>query len=321
MMVMRNASPSRGALWALLTVLVLVAAGCAGVAQSTSDARKSPPGALGAAEVERNLVFARRDTGALTLDLYLPARAPKPAPLVVYAHGGGWDAGDRHLDGDMGGSAESLTAQALVEHGYAVAAVDYRLSGAAPAPAQFVDVSEAVRWLQQDSGRWNLDSNRVALWGESAGAQIVSQLGAVAADPTKPGGGLTGIRGVVDWFGPTDMSAEALVLHPQVNDYARRVVGKYLGCAPTDCPSTADAASPIKNLSGTVPPFLIQHGTADSTVPIDQSLNFAAALRRRGVPVALHPYEGIDHGFPHGTPMTPQIVDTVVAFVERILPR
>jgi acetyl esterase/lipase len=321
MTVMRNVPPSRGALCALLAVIVLVTAGCAGVAQSTSDARKPPPGALGAAEVDRGQVFAQRDTGALALDLYLPARSPQPAPLVVYAHGGGWDAGDRHLDGDMLGSAESLTAQALVEHGYAVATVDYRLSEIAPAPAQVLDVSDAVRWLQQDSGRWNLDPNRVALWGESAGGQIVSQLGAVAADPTKPGGGLSGIRGVVDWFGPTDVSPESLVHHPELKDYARRVLGKYLGCAPTDCPSTADQSSPSKNLSGAVPPFLIQHGTADSIVPIDQSLNFAAELRRRGVPVALHPYEGIDHGFPRGTPMTSQIVDTVVAFVEKTLPR
>jgi acetyl esterase/lipase len=301
----------------LLLLLILVTGGCSAVAQPTRS--QSATTDLGAATVYRNLIFAQRDTGPLALDLYLPASASKSTPLVVFAHGGGWEAGDRHLDGTMARSVEAQVAAQLVGHGYALATVDYRLSSAAQAPAQVIDVSDAVHWLQQQGGRWNLDSNRILLWGESAGGQIVAQLGALVGDPTKPGGGLRGIHGVVDWFGPSDMSAEALVSHPELKDYSRRVVQKLLGCLPADCPQSADESSPIKNLSNDIPPFLIQHGTVDSIVPIDQSLDLAAALRQRGVPVAMHPYEGLDHGFPANSPLTPQIIDTVVAFADTCL--
>ncbi|WP_312864121.1 alpha/beta hydrolase [Saccharopolyspora phatthalungensis] len=295
--------------------MALVVAGCS----RESDADEAPPVGvairdLGAASVQRNQVYARRDTGALKLDLFLPQRRTTPTPLIVYVHGGGWDAGGRTLDADLA-APEAQVAQRLLERGYAVATVDYRLSGVAHYPAQVIDVADAVRWLQQRAETWQLDPGRVGLWGASAGGQLVSQLGAVAGDPTKPGGGLSGIRAVVDWFGPTDMSAEAQVAHPQIPDYARRVVTELLGCMPVECPATADSASPIKNISGDEPPFLIQHGTADSLVPIDQSLDFAQELRRRGVTVELHPYEGLEHGFGRG-PDNVLIVDTVTAFVE-----
>jgi acetyl esterase/lipase len=300
---------------ACFALAVLVTTGCSRVSDA-DEARPVDVAArdLGAASVQRDQVYAERDTGALKLDLFLPAAQAKPTPLVVYVHGGGWDAGVRTLDADPG-APEALAAQRLLERGYAVATVDYRLTGVAQSPAQVIDVADAVRWLQQRAGQWRLDPGRVGLWGASAGGHLVSQLGAVAGDPTKPGGGLSGIRAVVDWFGPTDMSAEAQVAHPQMQEYARKVVLQLLGCMPVDCPAVAEAASPIKNISGDEPPFLIQQGTVDSLVPIDQSLDFAAALRSRGVTVELHPYEGLDHGFGRG-PHNALIVDTVTAFVE-----
>lgn len=303
----------RRALLAGLVGMSLLVPGCARTPDA--DAARSAVAArdLGAAQVFRGLVYARRDSGPLALDLYLPRRATTRTPFLVYAHGGGWDAGVRTLDADRG-ATEALTAQRLVERGYAVATVDYRLTGGAKAPAQVVDVADAVRWLQANAGRWNLDPDRVGLWGASAGGHLVAQLGAVAGDPAKPGGGLRGIRAVVDWFGPTDLSAEAQTAHPELTGYAKRVITELLGCLPVDCPAVADASSPIRNLSGDEPPFLLQQGTADSLVPVVQSLDFAAELRRRGVPVEMHPYEGLDHGFGRG-PRTEPIADTVVAFV------
>lgn len=306
---------TRRVLAACLVLVALVAAGCS----RESDADEARPvdvatRDLGAASVQRDMVYAQHDTGALKLDLYLPEQRETPTPLIVYVHGGGWDAGVRTLDADSG-APEALTAQRLLERGYAVATVDYRLTGVAQYPAQVVDVADAVRWLQQRAGQWRLDADRIGLWGASAGAHLVSQLGAVAGDPAKPGGGLTGIRAVVDWFGPADMSAEAQLAHPQMQEYAARVVRQLLGCMPVECPGKAESASPIKNISGDEPPFLIQQGTEDSLVPIDQSLDLARDLRRLGVSVELHPYEGLDHGFGKG-PHNTLIVDTVAAFVE-----
>lgn len=302
---------ARRVLAAALALMALVAAGCS---RSEADVVPAAPTRdLGAHQVFRHQVYAQRDTGALRLDLFLPQRRAVATPLVVYVHGGGWDAGARTLDADPS-APEAQAARRLLERGYAVATVDYRLTGVARSPAQVVDVADAVRWLQQNSARWGLDSNRVGLWGASAGGHLVSQLGAVAGDPAKPGGGLTGIRAVVDWFGPSDLSAEAQHEHPQLKDYARRAITGLLGCMPVDCPDVADAASPARNVSGDEPPFLIQQGTADSLVPLDQSLDFAATLRSHGVTAEMHPYQGLDHGFGEG-PQTTLVVDTLDAFV------
>ncbi|MEU6130524.1 alpha/beta hydrolase [Saccharopolyspora sp. NPDC047091] len=298
------------------TAVLAVTAGCAVSAGSGSGTLIGAAAAdLGAARVVPGQVYATRASGPLALDLFLP-EGSGPHPLVVYAHGGGWDAGDRALDGHLavGGAAESLAAERMLSRGFAVATVDYRLSDLGPAPAQVEDVADAVRWLQSHAGAWSLDADRVVLWGASAGGLLVSQLGAVTDDPGEPGGGLTGIRAVIDWFGPTDLSAEAELATPQLSDYSRRTVRKYLGCMPSECPQHAAAASPVRNLSGAEPPFLIQHGTKDSLVPIAQSLNFAAELRELGVDVSLHPYDDFDHGFTPG-PSVPMIVDAIDEFL------
>ncbi|MFC7343230.1 alpha/beta hydrolase fold domain-containing protein [Saccharopolyspora griseoalba] len=291
-----------------LVLVALVATGCSPRSEAEAPAPADPE--LGAHQVMRQQVFARRDSGALRLDLFLP-EGDRPAPLVVYVHGGGWNAGERTL---RPGTPEGATARRLLAEGYAVATVDYRLSGVARHPAQLLDVAEAVRWLQANAANFGLDSGRLALWGASAGGHLVSQLGAVAGDPEQPGGGLTGVRAVLNWFGPTDVSAEAQQAHPEMRPYARAAVTELLGCQPVVCPERAASASPVRHLSGDEPPFLIQQGTADSLVPLDGPLDFAARSRALGVPVELHPYEGLDHGFA-GTDDTSSITRTLVDYV------
>lgn len=96
------------------------------------------------------------------IDLYL-AESDDPTPLVLYIHGGGFRGGDkRSLDPGQGRS--------YLDVGYSIAAINYRLTDTAPAPAAYLDCARALQFLRHHAERWNLDPTRVASTGGSAGA-------------------------------------------------------------------------------------------------------------------------------------------------------
>lgn len=96
------------------------------------------------------------------LDLWL-AQGEGPRPLAVFIHGGGWTSGDKSMVNrhDLAG---------LLETGISVAAVNYRYSTQAPYPAPMTDAGRAIQFLRYHADRYNLDPERVAAWGGSAGA-------------------------------------------------------------------------------------------------------------------------------------------------------
>src|ERR1700728_4880828 len=172
----------------------------------------------------------------LLLDLYLPAAGPDPAPLVVFLHGGGWLRGDRSMVSPSFASWQPGPLTRLAADGFAVASLDYRLSGEARFPAQLEDVSAAVDWLAGQAGRYGFDADRIVLWGESAGAHLAALLGL---------GSGSRVRGVVDWYGPADLialdqqvgAAGALTDDPTDTREAR-----LLGAAVAELPELARAA-------------------------------------------------------------------------------
>jgi acetyl esterase/lipase len=98
------------------------------------------------------------------LDLWL-AKSDRSTPLVLFIHGGGFRTGDKsNLPGDH--------LKSLLDDGYSVASLNYRLSDAAPAPAAYLDGARALQFLRANAGKWNLDPKRVASTGGSAGAGI-----------------------------------------------------------------------------------------------------------------------------------------------------
>jgi acetyl esterase/lipase len=133
----------------------------------------------------------------LELDLYLPP-AEGPHPVIVHVHGGGWRRGSRR-EPLPGLSTEFY--ENLAEQGFAVAAVDYRLSGGARFPAALDDVRAAVDWVRDTAVAYGLDAGRVFLWGDSAGAHL-----ALLAALT--GSALTGakVQRLVAWFPVTDLA-------------------------------------------------------------------------------------------------------------------
>ncbi len=216
----------------------------------------------------------------LELDLHLP---DDPTATVVHLHGGGWRRGSRRHP-VVPGCFERLVAE-----GFAVAAVDYRLSGEATFPAPLEDVLVALDHLRRP----------VFLLGESAGAHL-ALLAALTSS--------SAVRGVVAWFPPTDLLAM-----PEGPD--SREAG-LLGAPPREVPDLARAASPVTHAHAAAPPVLLLHGDADDLVPAEQSVRMAEALRAAGAPVELELVPGARHLWRDAD--TESIMDRSVTFLRRL---
>ena len=264
-----------------------------------------------ATPVLRDVVFAERiGYRPLTLDLHRPAGGP--APVIVFVHGGGWRLGSRRMF--TPGLTEDESFGRIVRAGFAVASIDYRLSGEARFPAPVDDVVDAVARVRADGDQWGVQPDRVVLWGESSGAHLA----ALAA--MRPG---TDLAGVIDWYGPADLTALGRHLHPDDPlrfdaDPGTREAG-LLGGPVRDRQEEARRASPALQARRDLPPFHIAHGEADDLIPIAQSEALAGALAWQGVDVEFDRVPGAGH-FWRGAEDVGALFDRALAFAARVAP-
>jgi len=275
------------------------------------------------AEYIRGLEFAQRSSGPLFLDLYRPAdRQSKGAlPLVIYVFGGAWMIGNRFQFGGLIPGAGKL-----IENGYIVAAIDYRLSYQSLFPAQLHDVKSAIYWLRGHATEYNIDPGRFGIWGPSAGGHLAALVGTSAGrlePPDAPKDTYLGsrVQAVVDFFGPTDFLAmERRSLTSFDHSGPDSAEARLLGGPISDRVDAVKEANPITYVSGDGPPFLIVHGIDDPIIPLNQSEILAGALRSAGVDVTLRPIEGGEHGT-GGEFDSPALMEIVVNFLDRHLKR
>jgi len=233
------------------------------------------------------------------MDLYLPEQpSAKPLPLVVWIHGGGWEAGSK-------AGCYSLW---LVGQGYAAASIEYRFSQKAIFPAQIEDCQAAIRWLRANSKKYNLDPKHIGVAGASAGGHLVALLGTAGGKKAFPKVGGTEkesdrVQAVLDLFGPTDfntvMSQAAAdktknIFNFNHGDPYSKLIGVNLGADNTK----GEAVSPVHYVSKDNPPFLILHGAVDSLVPFAQSVELQEDLHKVGGEATLQRFPGSGHGGP-----------------------
>lgn len=221
----------------------------------------------------------------LELDLWLPEAGSGPAPLVLFVHGGAWRRGRRD---DMGLRTRHWNPgpfARIAAAGFAVACVDYRLSGEARFPAPLDDLRAAVRWLELRAPELGVDTARTVVWGESAGGHLASLL---ALDPTVTA------AGAVIWYAPSDLTVPRGPFDPHSATTPEALL---LGAAPAAVPERAREASPVARVHPTAPPFLLIHGERDTMVPATHSEALAARLREAGARVEAHTVPNVDHGW------------------------
>ena len=247
------------------------------------------PAAASGVRVLRDIPYVEGGHEQQRLDLYLPEKADARRPLVVWVHGGGWEAGRK----------EDSPAAWLVGKGFTVASINYRLSQHAVFPAQIQDCKSAIRWLRANAAKYHLDPNRVGVAGDSAGGHLVALLGTTGGVKELEGsqGNLdqfSRVQAVVDFYGPTDFVS----WDPHFSNYAYAVITRLIGGPPHENKEKARKASSVAYVNKDSAPFLILHGDKDGIVPLAQSQELAEALKKAGVEVDLQVIKGSGHGGP-----------------------
>ena len=229
---------------------------------------------------ERTVTYCVEGGQPLEMSMFAPNPVNHPVGAVLQVHGGGWQTGQRFVSLD-----QSLTATDLVRAGFVVASIDYRLAPQKKWPDQIIDVLCAARFLHANAAQLGIDPNRIAAWGDSAGAQLVSLLGtdnhSLPWDKGPYPDTTEHMAAIVDEFGPADLGAT------DWPHYTSVMIRTVFGAWPTAAAPALIAASPVTYVEPGDPPFLIIQGTDDHVVPVSQSELLAQRLRAAKVPVDL----------------------------------
>ena len=238
--------------------------------------------------VHRDLAYVSGGHPRQVLDLYLP-HAGRALPLIVWIHGGAFRMG----------SKEDRVPVEMLEQGYAIASLNYRLSQHARFPAQIEDCKAAVRWLRAHADTYGLDPSRFASWGEFGGwapggdaghgrprAQLrgrasTSNIPAASRRCSTSSGRPTFCR----WT-PTACRRAWSTTQPDSPE------SQLVGGPIQERPAEVARANPVTYVTSEAPPFLIVHGDRDPLVPYHQSTLLVAALKAAGVPVTFYTVVG-----------------------------
>jgi len=236
--------------------------------------------------VRRGVEFARPGGVSLTADIYRPPGAG-PHPVLLQLYGGAWQRG---APGDNASFASWFASQ-----GYLVVAIDYRHAPDATWPAQIQDVRAALGWVLAHSSEYEADRSRIALIGRSAGAQLALVAAYEAGMPL--------VRGVVSYYGPTDLS-EGWRQPPRPDPLdVRSILETYLRGTPDTAAARYSEASPVTYATARVPPSLLVYGARDHIVAPRFGRELDARLREAGarsvlleIPWAEHAFDVVPNG-------------------------
>lgn len=326
-----------------MILAAMSAAVLASCAQQTGSQQSDQPA------VYSDIAFAEAPTadgGTKTLKINIwKGVGEAPQPVVLFVHGGAWQAGDNNLEASDSEQIQAI--MALRDCGVTIAAATYRFSREAIFPAQIHDVKAAIRYLKANADVYGIDPARIMTMGESAGSQM-ALLAAVSNGEADMEGSIGGnlsadsnVIGCVDCYGMTDFLTLAADLYARP-DLGRSDAQVYelveapnssrsqlFGLTTEECnlgTVSADpnrfpeqyalvkAGSPIYHVTPDDPPILIINGQKDIRVPSAQAIKMYQALYDAGVEAELL----LNDRAPHGN-LGPESAAAIRSFVLRTL--
>jgi acetyl esterase/lipase len=271
-------------------------------------ATATPAQAAPTIKTTTDIEYARVAGQPLKLDLYQPAAAN--APLLVWVHGGGWEAGSK--------SPMPLTG--LVERGYAVASLDFHPASAARFPGQVHEIKAAIRFLRASATRYGYDARRVGILGASSGGHLAALVGTTNG-LTELEGTLgdhpnesSAVQAIVSYFGASNLTTILAQSTPFGLGIRKPALQRLLGGQPEENEAVAKLASPVFQVDASDPPLLLLHGDQDPQMPINQSHELQGQYERHG----LESQFIVVHGAAHGGEafFAPQNTERVAEFLD-----
>lgn len=238
-----------------------------------------------------NVEFAKVGDISLKLDVYLPTEIEEPT-LIVWVHGGAW----------RRGSKENPSILPMVEKGYAVASVGYRLTPVAPFPANVHDIKAAIRYLRANAELYGFKKDGFVISGASAGGHLAALVGVSNGQAELEGDVGThldvssDIVAIVDFYGASNLTTILNQSTPHGLSVRVPALELLIGGHPDDLPKIAKLASPVYHVDENDPPLLLIHGDQDPQMPINQAHELHGAYKSKDLPVDFEVIYGSAHG-------------------------
>ena len=222
--------------------------------------------------------------------VYLPHSAPRPLPVLLWIHGGGYVVGTADQD-------DAQVKGIVTQVGCAVVSVDYRLAPETPFHGPVEACYAALTWLHTHAAEWGVDPGRIAIGGASAGGGLAASLGLLARDR----GAIPLAFQLLIYPMLDDRTVNATDPHPYTGEFIWTPASNRFGWTALlgEEPGGADvspyaAAARVARLAGLPPTYL---GVGALDLLMEEDLEYARRLIREGVPTELHVYPGAFHGF------------------------
>lgn len=260
----------------------------------------------------------------LKMDILQPQLQQK-MPAVVFVTGGGFVALPK----------ENYLQQRvhLAEAGYFVASVEYRVIPNGIFPDPVVDVKAAIRYLRAHADEFNIDPERIAVMGESAGGYLAAMVGTTNGDRDFDKGDnldqSSDVQAAIDIYGLSDLSKVAADFPKEeqkrhespaalqalfINGTSFSAKG---GGSVQDHPEKVKAANPVTYISPKTPPFLLMHGDKDQVVSPSQTELLYQALQEKGIPATRYVVEDAGHSDQYWA--QPEVEQVILAFLNQNL--